>query len=258
MTLSSVQRRLKLYNAKNWQCMLNINYVYKEGSLLSSDFLNDKEETYIITCNYNGGRYNEPIKIFDLKGNKIKEINDSKEEARFIFSYYDIKKDKNYIIEGNFDYLKSYDYNENKLYHNYIDYDKDKITNAIINDNEEIIKLIACGFQNITIWNFHSGILFNKIKIFEKMSELCLWNDDYIFVGCFDDKNNYEIKLVDLKYGTIVKRLSGHKGYIVTIRKIILPNYGECLISQELKQFEFKVGNLRNSVVPIKLWGIKS
>ena len=256
MTLNSINNYLKLYNAKNWQCILNINKVYNSGYLLSSDFLNDKEETYIITGNNNDGDiFIGPIKIFDLKGNKIKEINDSKEDTFFIFSYHDIKKDKNYIIAGSYKSLKSYDYNENKLYHNYFDDDKDKIkTNAIINDNEEIIKLIACNSHNIRVWNFHSGILLNEIKVFnEKMNMdiggyLCLWNDDYVFVGCSD----HEIKLVDLHYGAIKKSLGGHKDYIVTIKKIILPKYGECLISQEYGKVDFS--NIRKSVVPIKLW----
>ena len=40
----------------------------------------------------------------------IKEINDSYESTKFITTYYDNKKNKNYIITGNKGYLKSYDF----------------------------------------------------------------------------------------------------------------------------------------------------
>ena len=62
---------------------------------------------------------NESMKVFDLKGNKIKEINDSKDTVYYIDVYYDNNLFKNYIITGNEKDVKSYDYNVNKLYHQY-------------------------------------------------------------------------------------------------------------------------------------------
>ena len=48
------------------------------------------------------------------------------------------------------------------------------------------------------IWNFHTGLLLNKIKVNDKgLRGICLWNDNYIFIGC-DDKN---IKLIELENG---------------------------------------------------------
>ena len=59
------------------------------------------------------------IKIFDLKGKKIKgikEINDSNNKTVYIKSYYDLEK-YIYYITGNNGCIKSYNYSENKLYH---------------------------------------------------------------------------------------------------------------------------------------------
>ena len=259
LTLSSTCVSLKLYDVNDWKCILDIKNIYDGGRLRSSDFLNDNEQIYIITSHYSQGIDGKsgPIKIFDLNGKKIKEIKDSKDENTiFIISYYDNKINKNYIIAG-YENLKSYDYNENKLYHNYIDNDGSRFfSNALIYDNEEIIKLITCGDNgNIKIWNFHSGLLINKINVCkEYIYDLCLWNDDYIFVGGGDK----EIKLVNLKNGRIIKSLCGHKDTITNIKKIILPQYEECLISQEYKQYSFSFKGLDEASTQIKIWMINN
>ena len=67
---------------------------------------------------------------------------------------------------------------------------------------------------------------------------ICLWNDNYLFVGCEEI-----IKLVDLKTGEILENYLGHNEPVITIKKINLPKYGECLISG---------GQLDDK---IKIWG---
>lgn len=49
-----------------------------------------------------------------------------------------------------------------------------------------------------------------------------------MFIGSED----YSIKLIELKNGTIIKSLLGHKDIAFTIKKMIHPKYGECLVSQ--------------------------
>ena len=139
-------------------------------------FFKYNNQNYIATCNDE-----DSIKVFDFKGNKIKEINDSKDSAFFIDIYYDNNLFKNYIITGNEGYAKSYEYNVNKLYHKYSENDNIKgHMSIIINKKKEIIKLIeSCCDGNIRIWNFHSGILLKKIKVSnEGLREICMWNNE--------------------------------------------------------------------------------
>ena len=82
---------------------------------------------------------------------------------------------------------------------------------------------------NIRIWDFHSGNIINKILVGNYyLKGLCLWNKDYIFVGCGDN----QIKLVDSNNGNILNNLKGHNGYVLTLKKINHPKYGESLLSQ--------------------------
>ena len=59
------------------------------------------------------------------------------------------------------------------------------------------------------------------------MYGICLWNINNLFVGCADKT----LKLININNGKIIKSLSGHSGKVFTIKKIIYPKYGECLIS---------------------------
>ena len=59
------------------------------------------------------------------------------------------------------------------------------------------------------------------------MYGICLWDCNNLFVGCV----NKTIKLINISNGKIIKSLSGHREGVVTIKKLIHPKYGECLIS---------------------------
>ena len=205
--------------------------INKEGALFSACFLYDNNGYYILSsnCNFNGE--SERIKIFDLKGNIIKEINDSNDKIFFIDSFYDSKLSKLYIITGNQGYVKSFDYNENKIYFQYSDNnDKRAHDSIIINENKDKINIIESSLNgNIRIWDFHSKELLRRIKITKReLYGICLWNNDYLFVGCDDNS----IKLIDLKQRKIIKEFYSHNNEVITIKKLIHPKYGECLISQ--------------------------
>ena len=239
MSISSADNRIRLWNVNNWDCLLDISKINESSFLFSACFLYEKKQNYIITshCNWLGN--SEPIKIFDFNGNKIKEIRDSNEKTYFIDTYYDDISSKYYIITGNMNYIKSYDYNTNELYHKYYDnYDNKCHLSIIIKNNEKIIKLIeSCQDGNIRIWNFHSGLLLSKIKINNRiLYGICLWGN-FLFVGC-EDKT---IKLIDLKMGITIKSLIGHNNRVLSIKKINHPKYGECIISQGWKHDQIRI-----------------
>ena len=184
----------------------------------------------------------ENIKIFNLDGDEIKEINDSNDHCFFIDTYYDNNCSKNFIITGNLGYLKSYDFDNNKLYHKY--YDNENIKkmahfSAVINKNENLIKLIDSSRDGfIRIWNFHLNILLNKINLnCGKLYDICLWNDNNLLVGC-EDKT---IKLLNINNNTIVKEFKGHVREVISIKKIYHNKYGECIISQGKGEDQIKL-----------------
>ena len=225
---------IKIWNANNWECILNLTNIYNSGEILSACFLNKDNEILIMTSNRQIGFSSESIKSYNFKGEKIKELNNSDEMTFFIDSYYDNILSKIYIITGNYGYVKSYDYDKNELYFKY----KDKFLNLfdshfsiVINNKNDIIQLIESSCDgNIRIWNFHTGLLLKRIKVSDNyLHGICLWDNNYIFVGCQDKT----MKLIELNTGLISKTLEDyHHNVVLTIKKIYHPKYGDCILSQ--------------------------
>ena len=174
LSISDQDNNLKIWNNSDWKCLLNIKNINNSGDLDSACILNNNNQLYILTSNEN--RDSESIKVYDFNGNKIKEIKDSNNTTYFIDIYYDNKSFNNYIITGNLNCVKSYNYNNNAIYHIYCDNDKTIHSSIVINDNNKQINLIESSYDgNMRVWNFHSGILLNKIKISEdRLYGICL------------------------------------------------------------------------------------
>ena len=257
LSISASDYIVKVWNAYNFECILNLNNIHIFHSknygykLYSACFLTDNKQDYIITSDCSDYIYSsesDPIKIFDLNGNKIKEIKESIiNNTFFIDTYYDEKYSRNYIITGNCGFIESYDYNNNKIYHKYTHHNDLNNKNNIYsyesliistlgdnnNNNEKIIlKLIAsCSDGFIKIWNFHSGELLKIIKVFGTfLHGICLINNNYLAVGCGDKT----IKIVDIKKKKVIKVLYDNN-YVCCIKNFIHPLYGICLISQGMK-----------------------
>ena len=175
LSISHEDNNIKIWNvSKNFENLINLEKVNDKGKLYSASLLYENNNQYIVSSNLNYGE-SENIKIFDFNANKIKEIDNSNNDTFFIETYYDNILGKNYIITGNVGFLKSYDYNNNEVFHIYSDDNKSYHTSIIIKKEEKIIKLIeSCNDGNIRIWHFHTAELLNKIKI----------SDEYIYGIC--------------------------------------------------------------------------
>ena len=252
MSICSKENEIKLWHINNLELLLHINNINSNGIIRSACFLNDNEQIYIITSNFNYNySYNiEPIKVFNIKGNKIKEINHSKDITFFIDSFFDKNLNRKYILTGNSGNAKSYDFLENNIYHIYSDGEKEYriFHNIIINDKDKIIKFIVIGNDAyIRIFNFHTGEILKKIYIkndnllnYNMLYSICLWNNDYLFIGTSDKA----IKLVDINNENIINNLYGHNSEILTIKKTILNKYGECLLSQANDQIKLWINEI--------------
>ena len=237
LSISAPDNSIKIWNISSFECLLSIDKIYENGILSSGIILNNNNKNFIILINFNVWE-SEPIKIFDFNGKKIREINNTDDKTFLIEIYYDKKSSKNYFITGNWGYVKSFDFNKKALYKRYCDNDKSNHHNIVINQKEELIKLIESGGDgNIRIWNFHTGLLLNKINTNKiAIRSICLWNDEYLFVGF-----NEILKILGLKKGIIIKEINLPNYTINNIKKILLPKYNECLIFQGVKNEPIKL-----------------
>ena len=249
LSISCDDNNVKLWNIYNFECLLNLENANQNPYLDSACFLNDDNKYYILTTNCSWSSMHEPIKIFDFNGKKIKEIDNSNDSTLLIDTYYDNKSSKIYILTANNCNVKSYDYKRNKIYQTYRDWNnKFCHRTIIIYENDNIIKLVeSCQDGYIRIWNFHSGQLLNKIYVNTKdLIGTYLHYNKYLFVGC--EEGN--MKLIELNKGKIIKNFENKKssGYVITIKKINHPNYGECLITQSIQSGEIKLWIIANII----------
>ena len=238
LSIISFKNLIKIWDANNFEWLLTIKNINDDGSLYSACFLEEYNNIYIITSN-NSYSNSESIKILDFKGNKINEINDSNEKTFYIDTYYDKKISKTFIIACTEYYSKSYDYNSNEIYHKYSENDNNMPCHIIFNEKEEIVEMVESSFDgNIRIWNFHSGILLKKIKASNNaLREICILDNEYLFVGC----NIGAIKIVYYNNGNIIQEKRGHSEKVISLKKIFIPKYGNCLLSQGAKKDSIKL-----------------
>ena len=230
ISLSSDDNNLKVWNIGNFQCILDLKDVNATGWINSACFLNDNNQVYVLSSNAKGFNTSpNPIKVFDLKGKLIKQINNSSNNTYFIDNYYDYKSSKNYIITGNTCFSTSYDYDKNDIYHKYKDNSKTLYISVIINVNEDKTNLIASSKDGrIRIWDFHSCALLHNINVSESLYGICLWNNNYLMAGC----PNKKIQIIDLDDKKVIGEIAGHENIVTMIRKLVHPKYGEVLVSQ--------------------------
>ena len=199
ISISTQDNNIKLWNINNLECLMDINNIYNEGYLNSACFLEDENTNniFVIASNFNFNSHKE-IKVFDLQGKEIKEIKNSNDKTYIILSYFDEITKKNYIITGNMGSIKSFDFQENKIYNKFCDESKRPHFSLLFHKrkNKQILNLIeSCYDGHIRIWNFHTNELLNKIKISKGINSISLFLEDFIFISCCDKT----IKLLNLK-----------------------------------------------------------
>ena len=230
MSISYKNRQIKIWNFNNWQEIVNIKEIYPEGFLYSACFIKDNHKIYFLTSNWVDTNSADLIRIYDLQGKRVNVINESNENVLLMDIYFDKEKNTNYIIISNRGYIKSYNYNKNKLYSKYQDIgNNSKINSFIIYKENNILKIIESSDNGtIRLWDFHSGILNYKFSL-ENIwfGGICLYNNDHILVGCGDKT----IKLISLKIGAVVKTLTGHEGKVCCIKKLNIDKLGKCFFS---------------------------
>ena len=245
ISIVGIKNNIKVWDALDWECLANIKDIYREGNIYSAILLNNFKDNniFIITSNCTLFKNSQPLKIYDLKGNFIKEILDSNGKTFFLDLFHDIRHSKIYIISVNKEFVKSFDFLSNECYKKYDDKTQEKKINfdgyfysIVVNyfDDNNMIQLIVSGDDGfIRIWDFHEGNLIKKIETDKNcIFSLCLWNENYLFASSEDAK----IKLIDLKAGVIIKELKGHNKMVCSLKKIIHKKLGECLVSQGFRK----------------------
>ena len=230
LSIADIIKNIKIWDINTLNCILNIDKVYFSGFLFSACFLIDEinKRNYIISVNYNS----EPLKIYSLEGkNLYSQIRDIRYKIYLVDTFFNKIEKKYYIILGCETCIISLNFEDQTIYKKYYDHNSECVHMYFsINCKGKKVLLIDSDLDGyIRIWNFDNGKMLRKYLIGErlKLRGMCLWNDNFVFVGA-SDKN---VKLVDLRNGEIIENLKCNDN-IPTIKKIYSYIYGDCLLLQ--------------------------
>ena len=225
-------------------------------------FLNNGKDIHLIVSSINMPQ-NQLIHIYNLRGEKINEINNNKLRNYFVGTFYDDEFLKNYIIISTNAEVRALDYDDIKIVKHYtpvndqpikvttiknvetnrrlhfdenhtfrfVDYSKGPLY-IIVKKSGNITKLFAGMKENtIKIWNFHSTQLLSEISISKvTIKSICLWDKENLLVG-----TSGGLKLIDLNKNKLAKNYTD----IINIDRMdicTIPKYGKCLITENYNE----------------------
>jgi len=262
---------IKVWNLNNLECILNIdfrnmnptprnnfyNHMPEHRILNSICFINNENNIHIIASSVRMPQ-TQLIHIYNLRGEKIKEINNKKVQNYFVDTFYDDKFSKNYLIISTNADIRAIDYNDTKNMKHYTPVNEEpiKVTtiknieinrklhlddNHVIRDVRyaegphyilvkkcgNITKLFAGMKENtVKIWNFHSAQLLSEINISKStIKGLSLWDEENLLVG-----TGSGLKLVDLNKNKLAKSYVDIAN-IARMDICTIPKYGKCLVT---------------------------
>ena len=206
----SSYNNIKIWNINDYKCILNLKEMELNYVMVSQvSFMNYKNNIYLIlsSTSYSESKY----KIFDLSGNILKEINNFESTINFIITYNDEESSKVYIIISTPKKIKSYNYDEDKIYHFYLNQGNNFIYNLIVVNKDRIwepTRLFGNYGNYIIIWNFHTGEILNNVYFSVNINNICLWNNQFLIAITENFNENKDvISLLDISTGKIKKDL---------------------------------------------------
>ena len=224
---SSYDKSLKLWNLEKDEPLLTIENAHTNGFSFSPFILSNEKlpENYIIS-----GADDEYIKIFDFQGKFLDKQIKVGDYVNYLDTYYEQDKGKIYIINGTSRGLRVHNFDDCSVYNTYLEKDPSPHAYIILykNENKNRMELIDADMKGfIRIWNFHSAKLIKTIKMETIVNGICLWDNRFLATSGRDTN----IKIVDLRSKKIIKILKGHEKETLSVKKINISKYGECLVS---------------------------
>ena len=219
--------------------LLTIENAHSNGFSFSPCILSNEKlkENYIIS-----GADDEYIKIFDFQGKFLEKQIKVGDYVNYLDTYYEHETGKIFIINGTSRGLRVHDFDDCSVYKTY--YEKEPSPHAYIilhkNEKKNRIELIDADMKGfIRIWDFHTAKLIKTITTETIVNGICLWDNQFLATSGRDTN----IKIIHLGSKKIINKLSGHKKETLSVKKIHLSKYGDCLVSLD-----------RDGV--IKLWSL--
>ena len=213
------------------------NIYYDLGSVIYSCILvfdKNNKDNYIITSINNTSKdiYKSGTKIYSLNDGNFNKCIDKSNEIKvlYLLSWYNNKNNQYYIIQFGNENIVINSLLKNELYSEIIQKSESFHYGGFIYKKYNHEYLLYCSKNGyINLWDLYKKNSFKSIKSDNcKLMSFIKWNDKYAIAS---DLNN-SIIIIDLERLKIVHKIyECHTESVKCIKRIYLPNYGECLLS---------------------------
>lgn len=238
----SYDKSIKVWDIENLEKpLIDIQNAHSNGFIFTSCILSHEKipENYIIS-----GADDENIKIFDFNGKFLDKSVKVSDYVNLLDVYYYKREKKFCIINANSHDIRIYSFDDLKIYKTYIEKNSSSHAHVIVYEDEKEDKVLLIdsdmkGF--IHIWDFDTEECLKTIFLQTIINGFCFWNEQYIACTGRDKK----IKIVDIKEAKIVRLITGHEKETISVQKVNIPKYGDCLVSHGKDGF-LKVWSFNN------------
>jgi len=238
----SYDKSIRVWDIENLEKpLIDIQNAHSNGFIFTSCILSHEKipENYIIS-----GADDENIKIFDFNGKFLDKSVKVSDYVNLLDVYYYKREKKFCIINANSHDIRIYSFDDLKIYKTYIEKNSSSHAHVIVYEDEKEDKVLLIdsdmkGF--IHIWDFDTEECLKTIFLQTIINGICFWNEQYIACTGRDKK----IKIVDIKEAKIVRLITGHEKETISVQKVNIPKYGDCLVSHGKDGF-LKVWSFNN------------
>ena len=216
----------------DYNILLNINNTNYKGSILSTILLFNikiKEEEYRDYLITSSDDENEDFsKIYSFKdGAFIRNISNTNKNVTYYLLLWEYNNNY-YIIEFCLNRISINNLLKDENYAELIAAPESSHFGGFIYND----KFLCCSSENgqIRIWDLAQKVLAKKIEMKGScFFEIIPWNEKYVIAANYKH-NSFDI--FDIEKGELYKQVkTSHNVGIRAVKKIFLPNYGECLIT---------------------------
>ena len=219
---SSLDSHVKLVNFKKEksEIILDLNFESTKGEIINTTCF---FKEYIIVPFSREGK----VKFYSMNSDYIGELEG---DAGFILGlnkYYWEKKNLHYALIANTVGIYAFIIDGFCLYHKFIppakvkkkekkkeekDKEEDEEDNGfdepyIIEKDDTLILIGPCFYYGyIYLWDFLKGNLIYTFETISGISDICIWNNKYIFASLINNKNNFQFELINLESKEIEKK----------------------------------------------------
>ena len=145
--------------------------------------------------------------------------------------WFNKQNDKNYIIEFAYGSIIINNLISDELYAELIQESESFHDSGFIYQ-KDFEDYLCCSSTDgfINIWNLYYKFIFKRIDIYKGwLMHIIEWNNKYIIVT---ELNNNLIKIIDLEKNEVIRDIrTNHIDSVKSIKKILHPIFGECLLS---------------------------